>query len=102
MKAYLETDGVFSYAAARSFRFKKNRVFAKAHFRKKHILLELRVGQNNIADPDFKYWRQGASDWGWTHIYPSTGVPEKVINWIDLARGFSDEREFEEDDDTEG
>ncbi len=98
LKAYLEADGVYSYATARSFRFKKNRVFAKAQFRRKHILLELRVGENNIADPDFKYWRQGASDWGWTHIYPSTGVPEKVIGWIEIARKFSGEGEVEEDE----
>jgi hypothetical protein len=98
LRAYLETDGVYSYATARSFRFKKNRVFAKVHFKKKYFNLELRVGENKVADPDFKYWRQGASDWGYMHIYPSTGVSEKVINWIELARKFSDEGGVEGDD----
>ncbi|MDT7540408.1 MAG: Endonuclease NucS [Acidobacteriota bacterium] len=98
LRTYLETDGVHSYATAHSFRFKKNRVFAIAHFRKKYIQLELRVGENNVADPDFTYWRQGASDWGYTPIYPSTGVPEKIINWIEIAKKFSGEGGIEEDE----
>lgn len=102
LRSYLEKDGVYSYATANSFRFKKNRVFAKTHFRKRYIQLELRVGENAVADPEFKYWRQGASDWGYTIIFPSTGVPEKVINWIELARKFSDEGGVEGDDETEG
>ncbi|HZT58898.1 MAG TPA: endonuclease NucS domain-containing protein [Pyrinomonadaceae bacterium] len=98
LKTHLETDGVYSYATARSFRFKKNRVFAKAHFRKRYIQLELRVGEGNVADPDFKYWRQGASDWGYMHIHPSTGVPDKVIGWIEAAKKFSGEGGIEEDE----
>lgn len=98
LRAYLEKDGTFSYAAARSFRFKQNRVFAKVYFQKKYIRLELRVGESKIVDPDFKYWRQGASDWGYTYVYPSTAIPEKIINWIEIARNFSDEGGIEENE----
>ncbi len=86
LKSLLEKDGVYSYTTAREFRFKKNRVFAKVHFRKDYVLLELRVGKGKVSDPDFKYWRQGESNWGYTHIYPSRGVSEKVVNWAEFAR----------------
>ena len=95
LKIYLEKDGTHSYATSRSFRFKKNRVFAKVSFKKKYILLELRVGKNKIVDSDFKYWRQGASDWGYAYVYPTQSIPEKIIRWIELARTFSNESEIE-------
>lgn len=94
----LEKDGTDSYTTARSFRFKKDRVFAKLHFRKKYIMLELRVGQNKVKDPEFKYWRQGASNWGYTYVYPSKAVPEKVMGWIEIARNSSSEVEEEEEE----
>jgi hypothetical protein len=100
LKSLSERDGAYSYTTARSFRFKKDRVFAKAHFRKDYILLELRVGKGKVSDPDFKYWRQGESSWGYTHIYPSRGIPEKVAKWIELARNSA--RTVAEDEDEEG
>jgi hypothetical protein len=99
LKSLLEQDGAYSYTTARSFRFKKNRVFAKIHFRKENVLLELRVGEGKVSDPDFKYWRQGESSWGYTHIYPSKGVPDKVVKWIELARNLASS--VAEDDDEE-
>lgn len=98
LKAHLERDGAYSYTTARSFRFKKERVFAKAHFRKDYVLLELRVGKGvvPVSDPDFKYWRQGESPWGWTHIYPSKVISEKVFKWIESARNFASATEDED------
>jgi hypothetical protein len=99
LRSHLESDGAVSYTTARSFRFKKDFVFGVLRFRKKYIQLELRPGQGKINDPDFKYWRQGASSWGYTYLYPSTSIPEKVISWIALARNFTGE--VEDDDDVE-
>lgn len=98
LRTHLESDGTVSYATSRSVRFKKNRVYAKAYFQKKHIRLELCVGEGKVTDPDFRYWRQGASDWGYTYIYPSVAIPEKVKDWIELARNFRGEGEIEEDE----
>lgn len=86
LKSYLEQDGAFCYTTARSFRFKKEKVFAKAHLRKDYVMLELRVGQGKVNDPDFKYWRQGNSNWGYTSVYPSKGISENVMKWIEIAR----------------
>ena len=86
LKLLLETDGIHSYTTARSFRFKKDRVIAKAHFRKDYVLLELRVGKGKVSDSDFKYWKQGESNWGYTYIYPSKAMPDKVMKWIDFAK----------------
>lgn len=98
LRTYLENDGTVSYAGSDSFRFRKNRVYAYAYFQKKHIRLELCVGENKVHDPDFRYWRQGASDWGYTYIYPSAAIPEKVKNWIELARKFRGEGLTENDE----
>jgi hypothetical protein len=98
LRPYLETDGVHSYTIANAFRFKKDRAFASVFFTKKYIRLELGVGKNKVADPDFNYWRQGASDWGYTYIYPSTNISEKVINWIEIARRLSGEGVIGEDE----
>ena len=101
LKEHLERDGAFSYTTAHSFRFKKERVFAKVHFRKDCVMLELRVGKGKVvSDPDFKYWRQGDSPWGWTHIYPSKGISEKVIKWIAEARSFASATEDEDIEET--
>lgn len=101
LKAHIERDGAYSYTTARSFRFKKERVFAKAHFRKDYVLLELRVGKGVVSDPDFKYWRQGESPWGWTHIYPSNGISDKVFKWIEFARSFASATEDEDIEETQ-
>jgi hypothetical protein len=97
LRAHLEKDGAFSYTTARSFRFKKDRLFAITRFRKKYIQLGLRVGQGKVTDPDFKYWRQGESSWGYTYIYPSKGISDKVVNWIEIARNFTGETEEDEE-----
>jgi len=96
LKVHLEKDGATSYSGKNCFRFKKERVFAEVHFRKKYINLELRVGIGVIKDPNFKYWRQGESDWGYTYIYPANGITGKVITWIENAKEFS--RGFETDE----
>jgi hypothetical protein len=54
-------------------------------------MLELRIGRGTVSDPDFKYWRQGEHDWGYTHVMPGKNLPPKVIEWIDKARNFSSE-----------
>lgn len=87
LRLCLEKDGADSYTTRNSFRFRRNRLFAKVGLRRKYIQLELRVGKGAVVDTDFKYWRQGDHDWGYVHIYPSTGVSEKVLSWIDAARG---------------
>jgi Endonuclease NucS len=86
IKTLLEQDGASSYTTVRSLRFKKDRLFARAHFRKSNMLLELRVGKGTVSDPDFKYWKQGESSWGYTHLYPSRPIPEKVAKWVEMAR----------------
>ena len=89
LRAELEKDGAHGYTTAKSVRFKKDTVFAKLHFRKKYIQLELRVGQRKIADNEFTYWRKGESSWGYTYIYPTKTIAENVINWIGIARNYS-------------
>jgi len=101
LRTLLEKDGTFCYATGRSFRFKKDRVFGKVHFRKKYLLLELRVGKGKIADPDFKYWRQGESSWGYAYVYPSTAIPTKIVNWIEIARNFAPVSDTDEDEEGE-
>jgi hypothetical protein len=86
LKALLEADGSFSYATGRSLRFKKERVFALLRFRKKYVQLELRVGIGALKDPEFKYWRKGNSQWGYTYVFPGKVIPDKIKAWIDLAR----------------
>jgi hypothetical protein len=102
LRAHLEADEAISYTTARSFRFKKSRVFGVVRFRKKYIQLELRPGQGKVTDPDFKYWRQGASSWGYTYLYPAQAIPEKVIGWIEIAKNFTGEAEDDEDVEGEG
>jgi hypothetical protein len=99
VRTQLEKDGALCYTTSRSFRFKKDRVFAKLWFRKKYIQLELRVGRGKVVDPEFKYWRQGESAWGYTYIWSSKEISEKIIQWIDLARQFSTEPAGDEIDD---
>lgn len=99
LRTVLESDGARGYATGRSFRFKRERVFAKIHFRKKYLQLELRVGRGTVDDADFKYWRQGESSWGYTYVYPTSEVSAKVRAWIELAKEYV--REFEEDDESE-
>ncbi len=99
LRSLLEKDGAYSYTTARSLRFKKERVFARLHFRKDNVLLELRVGKAKVSDPDFKYWRQGESNWGYTHIYQSKPIPEKVASWIELARNSASTGIDDEDED---
>jgi len=101
LKAQLETDGVACYTTSRSFRFKKERIFAKAGFRKKYIQLELRVGRHVIEDSDFKYWRQGESSWGYTHVYPGKELSPKLTDWIIKARLYVAQEAAEEEDDNE-
>jgi hypothetical protein len=91
LRAELAKDGVDVYTTATSVRFKKDTVFAKLHFRKKYIQLELKVGENNIKDKEFVYWRQGESPWGWTHVYPDKVLSKKVIKWIKIARNYSEQ-----------
>lgn len=87
------------YTTSQSFRFKKNRVFAKLRFRKKYIQLELRVGKGAVTDPDFTYWRGGNSSWGYVHVHPTDSVPAKVIEWIQAARTFAESGAGEDEDD---
>lgn len=97
LRSRLDRDGATSYTTSRSFRFKKERIFAKLHFRKKYIQLELRVGRGAVTDPEFTYWRQGDSSWGYVHLYPDDAIPERMFAWIDLARKYSAESQAEDD-----
>jgi hypothetical protein len=96
LKSLLEKDGAYSYTTKHSLRFKKNRVFAIAHFRKDYVLLELCVGKGKVSDSDFTYWKQGDSNWGHTKVYPSKGVSDKAVKWIDLARNYTSMAEDDE------
>ncbi len=102
LRAHLERDGTYGYTTRHSFRFRKERVFAKVHFKKRHLQLELRVGRGKVSDPDFQYWRQGASSWGYTRVHPSEGVSEKVVGWIQLARNYVAAKAAESEEEEEG
>lgn len=95
LRSHLERDGASGYIRGRHFRFKKDRVFGIVYFRREHIRLDLRVGRGKVADPDFRYGKQGQSNWGSTSLYPAKPIPEKIIDWIGIARTFT--RESEED-----
>ncbi len=97
LRGILEQDGAVCYTTARSFRFKKERVFAVARFRKKYIQLELRVGKGKVLDPDFKYWRQGEANWGYTFVYPSKDIAKKVVGWIETARNNIEDEQNDDD-----
>jgi hypothetical protein len=98
----LEKDGTTSYTTSESFRYKKERVFAKLRFRKKYIQVELRVGKGIVADSDFKYWRAGESNWGYVHLYPTSRMPEKVVAWIERARAFVGDASITDGDEETG
>ena len=97
LRQALEVNGAKCYTTSRSLRFRKERVFAKVNFRKKYILLQLRVGAGEINDSDFKYWRKGESAWGYTFIYPLKELPSKLLDWINKAHIY-DEKQTEEED----
>jgi hypothetical protein len=97
LRRILEQDGAVCYTTARSFRFKKERVFAVARFRKKYIQLELRVGKGKVSDSDFKYWRQGEANWGYTFIYPTKDILKKVVNWIEIARNNNEDEQSDDE-----
>lgn len=102
LRSWLERDGTTTYTTSRSFRFKQERVFAKLHFRKKYIQLELRVGRGSVNDPLFTYWRQGESSWGYVHLYPEAAMPKDLHAWIELARRQSAESQVDDEDSAEG
>lgn len=102
LRGQLETGGATSYTTSQSFRFKKDRVFAKLRFRKKYIQLELCVGKGAVSDPDFTYWRAGDSNWGYVHVYPSDSISTKVVEWIRQAIWFTESIGGEEGDDGVG
>lgn len=102
LRAELAKDGAQGYTTARSVKFKKDTVFAKLHFRKKWIQIELKVGQRKVADKEFKYWREGESEWGWAKIYPGKTIPEKVVKWIEIAKNYSSQSAGEDEEIVEG
>ena len=98
LRVELEKDGASGYTTAKSFRFKKTKVFAKLHFRKKYIMLELRVGQRKITDSEFVYWRGGESQWGYVYIFPGKAIPDQVVKWIEIAKNYSVQSQEENDE----
>ncbi len=88
LKAEMEKNGGEGYITGRTYRCKKHMVFGYGRLRQTFIRLGLRVGTGKVNDPEFKYRRQGASDWGSVALSPSKGIPDKVKNWIDIAREF--------------
>lgn len=100
LKPELCRNGAENYVTGRTFRFRKHRVFAIVQLRRAHLRLRLRVGQGKVNDPDFKYAKKGASDWGAVNLSPSESIPEKVKGWIEESREFMSSK-IEEDDDIE-
>ncbi len=86
LKSELLKDGTEMYITGRTIRFRKSRVFALVNIGKHKIRLRLRAGIGNIADPDFKYGKQGQSHWG--TITFRNELPDKVKEWISNAREF--------------
>lgn len=98
LKAELNQNGAESYVKGRAIRFRKHRVFALVFIRKDHIRLRLLAGVGNINDPDFKYGRKGISNWGAVMLNTKNGLPEKVKQWIDIAREFVPSKADDEDE----
>ena len=88
LSAELQKNDGREYMAGRTFRYRKHRVFAFIRLRNNYLRLGLRVGAGKVRDSDFKYRRQGASDWGSVTLTPGKGIPEKIKPWIDIAREF--------------
>lgn len=98
LKAELVQNGAESYVKGRAIRFRKHRVFALVFIRKGHIRLRLLAGKGNINDPDFKYARKGTSNWGTVTLNSKNGLPEKVKQWIDIAREFVPSKSEDDDE----
>ena len=96
----LQTD---SRASARKTlcRCLRRSPLAQARFRKNYVILELCVGKGKVSDTDFNYWQKGESSWGYAHVHPSKGIPDKLIKWIEIARSASSTM-VEEGDDEDG
>jgi hypothetical protein len=88
LRVELQKDGARPYTTANAIRFKKNRRFAVAHFREKHITLELKVGQRGIMQ---YFWKSHPPEWGWVNIYIDRvpPIPQEVVGWIGKAREFA-------------
>ena len=98
LKTEIVKNDAQQYITGRTFRYKKHRVFGSIKLRKHFIRLVLRVGKGKIDDPDFKYFKGGASNFGSITLRPGKAVPEKVKQWIDLAREFKSSTKLEEDE----
>jgi hypothetical protein len=102
LKAELEKNGAKGYMTGRTYRCKKHRSFANTRLRQHFIRLQLRVGIGSVDDPEFKYEKKGASEWGSVALWPSKGIPDKVKNWIDIAREFMPTQLDEDENEGEG
>jgi predicted transport protein len=103
LKAELNKNAAEQYITGRTFRYKKHRVFAYIRLRKNYTRLGLRVGVGKIDDPDFKYKKKGASDWGSVNLSPSKVISDKVKEWIEIAREFKPTKTAEdENEEVEG
>ncbi len=98
LKVELTKNGAEAYIKGRTFRFRKHRVFALVRLRNNHTRLQLHVGRGHVSDPEFKYAKKGASDWGAIILTPDIKIPEKVKQWIEAAREFIPTKIDEEDD----
>ncbi|MFN3476797.1 MAG: DUF5655 domain-containing protein, partial [Candidatus Methylomirabilales bacterium] len=75
------------YTTSRAIRFRQKRVFAKVSFRKNYIFLELRVGPG-VSSERFKYWRRGASPWGYLKISSKDQLDGELKSLIEKAYSF--------------
>ena len=86
------------YITGRTIRYKKHRVFGSIRLRKNYIRLVLRVGRGKVNDLDFKYLKSGTSNTGAVTLSPGKPIPEKVKQWIDIAREFKSSPKVNEDE----
>lgn len=99
LKEELLKNNAQSYIRGRTFRFRKNRVFAQVLLKQDVTRLKLRAGVGNINDPEFKYYKKGTSDWGIVILRPADGLPEKVKGWIEIARELTPNKAEDEGED---
>lgn len=102
VRAALKEGGAEEYPVRGGFRYRRDRVFATVRFRKKYLFLDMRVGKGRISDPKFVYWRNGASNSGYTYVYPGTEIPAKVYQWIDFAKSFTTPDEDDDESESDG
>ena len=83
LKAYLQSiPGVEVYPTRVDMRARSSQVFALMIFRKKEMILRLRVGRGSIEDPRFRLDQREDSDAGNVRINLSDVIGDQIKGWL--------------------